>query len=152
MVCIILLAEGQRVLSDIGVLHLLDDALVGEVGVALQNVLMVEHQLIEDGGAVDADGPADDGSVGVEPYLLALADDTAHEQREQPGGGVVGVLTQERRSGKVRQQREEGVAYPRGSVGVRTVLVTDAFVHGTQLLQCLCRCECICHIRSFPQR
>ena len=97
VVGIILLAEGQRVLSDIGVLHLLDDAFISEVSVSLQRILVVEHQFVEDGRAIDADGAADDRTVGIEPYLFALTDDTAHEQREQPGGCVGGVLTEEGR-------------------------------------------------------
>ena len=122
----ILLAEGKRVLPKVGVLHLLDDAFVREVCVALQNVLMVEHQLVEDGGAVDADGAADDGAVRVEPYLLALADDAAHEQRKQSGGSVGGILAQEWRTGDIRQQREEGITYSRGGVGIRVTLITYA--------------------------
>ena len=65
---------------------------------------------------------------------------------------VVRILAQVGRPGEVRQQGEQGVAYPRGSVGGRMAFVAYTLVLGTQLLQCLCRCECICHIRSFSQR
>ena len=126
MVGIILLSEGQGVLPDVGVLYLLDDAFIREVGVALQHVLVVEYQFVEDGRAIDADGATDDGTVRVEPYLLALADDAAHEQRKQSGGSVGGILAQEWRTGDIRQQREEGITYSRGGVGIRVTLITYA--------------------------
>ena len=86
------------------------------------------------------DGVALDGRVA--PHL-------GRAHGELVGGGVVLVLAQERRSGKVRQQSEEGVAYPRGGVGVRTAFVAYALVQGSKLFQHLCLHGCLSHNSFF---
>ena len=139
------LAHIQTVLPVSQELHVLDDAPVGEIGVTLQHVLVVEHQLREDGGAFHEDASAGDGSVGVQPYVVRFSDDSATQQGQQEVGTVRHVLPEERSIGteEVFQQHDEGIADTGGRIGVCHPFVTD------NLEECLYASLLLCHRLLF---
>ena len=131
MIVVIFLAEGEPVLIDVGMLNTLDDATVGEIGVALKHILMVDNQLIEYGRTIDMDRTAGDGAVRIEFDVAILAYDSTLEELEQKAVGILHILADERSVGKIIEQGKESRAYTRSRVGMGATLITYCGEHLT---------------------
>ena len=116
MIVVIFLAEGEPVLIDVGMLNTLDDATVGEIGVALKHILMVDNQLIEYGRTIDTDRTAGDGAVRIELDVAILAYDSTLEELEQKAVGILHILADERSIG-TRQSAARRLAMRHGGTG-----------------------------------